>query len=167
MRRRLRDAMGPVGGASPRISSLAWLTVLVLLQIVGCGSFQDCSKPQEHVSLLHTDFAGLLPDGSASRSVQVPGNLDTTQLEVAVTWTPSDNAILLAISDHPCSADELEGGVCALAAFTGRSGSAFIYPSVKLGTSYVLYVVNLGSQAESGSIRVTALGRDVPGCQPL
>jgi hypothetical protein len=127
----------------------------------------DCStRPTQ--TLLHSTFNGLGPNTIASFSFKIPGDVDSPNgYEASVHWTPEANSTLLAIGDRPCSAQQLQIGGCGLATFTGSAGEAHVYPPLRPGTSYVLYVLNVGANAESGSVESMGLGGEPASCVSL
>ncbi len=140
-------------GLSCRVTLIA-----TLVSALGCGTSQECVERPSQV-LLQSVFTELGVNAVAPFSFRVPADLDSPGgAETSVQWTPQDNSTLLVVSDHPCPLEQVKAGACSPGAVTGQAGSAYTYPSLAPRVSYIVYVLNLGPQVESGRVLVRALG---------
>ncbi len=140
------------------------LLIAVVLPMFACGTSHECEDRPSQV-LLQSAFTDLAVDGVASYSLHVPADLDSPGgVEEFLQWTPPDSSTRLVMSDHPCTVEQLRTGRCVTAPIEGQGGAAYGYPSQTPGRSYIIYILNLGPEVESGSIRIRALGGRPDSC---
>ena len=165
--------MIPIQGTERIAPACRGLLIALALPIFGCGTSSSNCGIRPNRELLRTTFAHIAPGEAFSSPFQVPGDLESTQpdhppgmfsFSATATWTPADHSMLLAISDHPCSVDDLIAGSCSLARDTGRAGYASFFPFSGRPGTYIVYVVNLGTEPESGDVQVVAQGTEPLGC---
>ena len=132
-----------------------WPMLLIAVQVLGCGTSEEPCVNHPEVVLQQSMFTELAVNAATSFSFLLPQD---HEYRVSVQWTPRGNSTLLAISDHPCSTKDLKAGACSLDASTGSTGSASLYllGAFHPGTTYTVYVVNVGTEAESGTIQFIA-----------